>query len=122
MIISKMPITKLLITEFPVEIFIEICWFLSPTDLFTLSQVCRKFHEYLSASNSFSTQQIWKNSRLQFTERRKPPPKGMNERKYVELLMEERGCQICKRNKKCKIYWVFEVRCCEGCFIDKTIA
>src|SRR6266498_3615956 len=45
-----------------------------------------------------------------------PPPKGMNEKQYVELLMKERGCQICKCNIRCEIYWVFEVRCCIKCF------
>ena len=111
------------ITKFPVELFIEICWFLPPDDLFSLSQVCRKFRGYLCTENSSQTQLIWKNSRLQFIpERRKSPPEGMNEKKYVELLMENRGCQICKRSKKCKIYWVFEVRCCEACFVTKAIA
>ena len=103
----------------PAEIFIEICSFLPPTDLFTLSQVCRKFRGYLCALNSFSTQQIWKKSRLQFT-KRNSPPKGMEEKKYIELLMTK-GCQICKRVKECKIYWEFEIRCCKRCFLKKTV-
>src|SRR3954471_12930195 len=91
------------------ELFIEICSFLPPADLFTLSQVCRKFRGYLCAPNSFSTQKIWKESRLQFMLKEDmPPPEGMSEEKYVVLLMTERGCQICNRSKKCRIYWEFE--------------
>ena len=75
--------------------------------------MCRKFREFLCAPNSFSTQQIWKKSRLQFT-KNKPPPKGMDEKKYIELLMTE-GCQTCKRVKECKIYWEFGIRRCKKC-------
>src|ERR1043165_7487916 len=108
--------------HFPPEIFTNICSFLPPKDLFTLSQVCRKFREYLCAPNCFSTQQIWKVSRLQFMpEVDMPPPEGMSEEKYIEILLTERGCQICRRSKKCKIYWVFNVRCCEECFNNKTV-
>ncbi|CAB5215958.1 uncharacterized protein OCT59_013992 [Rhizophagus irregularis] len=105
----------------PPEIFAKFCTFLSPNDLFNLSQVCRKFRGYLYAPNSFSTQQIWKISRLQFMPKEDmPPPEGMSEEKYVRLLITERGCQICKKTKECKIYWEFEVRCCEKCFLKKT--
>jgi hypothetical protein len=110
------------IVDLPPELFARFCTFLPPDDLFTLSQVCRKFRGYLRAPNSFSTQQIWKESRLQFMlYEDMPPPKGMSEEKYVELLLTAQGCQICKRNKECKIYWVFEVRCCENCFLRKTV-
>jgi hypothetical protein len=106
----------------PPEIFIKICSFLPPVDLFTLSQVCRKFRGYLCAPNSFATQQIWKESRLKFIPKEKfPPPKGMSEEEYVKLLMTERGCQICKRIKVCEIYWEFAIRCCATCFREKTV-
>ncbi|GBC09502.1 hypothetical protein RclHR1_08910006 [Rhizophagus clarus] len=51
-----------------------------------------------------------------------PPPEGMSEEKYVELLMTEHGCQICKRIKECKIYWESEIRCCIICFYEKTVS
>src|ERR1700728_2455794 len=91
---KKMPTAHSPNINLPPEIFIEICAFLPPADLFALSHVCRKFRGYLCAPNSFSTQQIWEKSRLQFT-KNKPPPKGMDEKKYIELLMTE-GCQTCK--------------------------
>ena len=103
------------------ELFVVICSFLPPDDLFTLSQVCRKFREYLFAPNSVVTQQIWKESRLQFMPSEDmPPPEGLSEEKYVELLMTERGCQICK-SKGCQIYWGLNVRCCKKCFENNTV-
>ncbi|CAB4411397.1 unnamed protein product [Rhizophagus irregularis] len=109
--------------NFSPEIFIEICSFLPPGDLFTLSQVCRKFRGYLCAPNSFATQQIWKESRLKFMPKEEmPPPEGMSEEKYAELLMTERGCQICKQIRECKIYWESEVRCCVICFYEKIVS
>lgn len=108
--------------NFPPEIFIEICSFLTPADLITLSQVCREFRGYLCAPNSSTTQEIWKKSRLQFIPKEDmPPPKGVSEEKYVKLLMTERGCQVCKHNKECKIYWEFLIRCCRKCYSIKTI-
>src|SRR5581483_10642906 len=107
------------ITSLPPELFAEFCTFLPPADLFTLSQVCRKFRGYLCAPNSFSTQRIWKKSSLQFTIS-EPPPKGMDEKIYIELLMTK-GCQICKQIKECEIYWEFEIRCCKKCFLKKTV-
>ncbi|CAG8674260.1 uncharacterized protein OCT59_013988 [Rhizophagus irregularis] len=110
------------ITNIPLELFIEICSFLPPVDLFTLSQVCRKFRGYLCAPNSFITQQIWKESRLNFMPKEDmSPPEGMSEEKYAELLITERGCQICKRTKECKIYWEFTIRCCKECHSNKTV-
>ncbi|GBC02120.1 hypothetical protein RclHR1_04460010 [Rhizophagus clarus] len=110
------------ITNLPLELFIEICTLLPPSDLFVLSKVCRKFYSHLCAPSSPTTQQIWKESHLRFTPKENiPQPKGMTTTKYVELLMMERGCQICKRVMRCKIYWEFEVRCCKGCFLKKTV-
>ncbi|RIA99421.1 hypothetical protein C1645_357053 [Glomus cerebriforme] len=114
---------SVVITNFPPELFIEFCKLLSPDDLFRLSQVCRKFRNYLYAPNSSTTQQIWKNSRIKFMpEETMPPPEGMIEKTYVELLMINRGCQICnKRNKECKIYWGIEIRCCNDCLIKNSV-
>ena len=122
---SKMSIIlikHLSILDFPPEIFANFCAFVPPQDLFTLSQVCRKLRGYLSAPKSLLTQGIWRESRLQFMpEEDMPPPEGMNDEKYVELLLTVRGCQVCKRNKTCEIYWVFEVRRCEKCFYKKSV-
>lgn len=135
--IKNIPTVQSLIISLPPEIFIIMCSFLPPNDLCSLSQVCLKFHEYLCTSNSSTTQQIWKESRLKFMPKETmPPPEGMIEKKYVELLIIERGCQICKRKTECNIYWGFqickrkiecniywglEVRCCEKCLIKNCM-
>ena len=49
------------------------------------------------------------------------PLEGMYEKKYVELLMTEQGCQICKHSEEGKNFWQFEVRSCKKCFFMKTI-
>ncbi|CAI2175637.1 9471_t:CDS:2, partial [Funneliformis geosporum] len=64
--------------------------------------------------------QISKKSRLQFLPNDKFPPKGMNEKRYIELLMGQ-GCQICMFSKNCKVFWEFGIRCCLNCFKDKTL-
>ena|ERR1700722_9361964 len=113
---------RLLITNLPPELFIKLCILLPPADLCTLSQVCRKFRNYLCAPNSSTTQQIWKDSRLKFMPKETlPPPEGMTEKTYVELLMTDRGCQICKRVKECNIYWGIEVRCCRDCLLKNSL-
>ncbi|CAG8737091.1 7138_t:CDS:2 [Funneliformis caledonium] len=108
------------ITKLPPEIFAKICDNLSPENLLNLSKVCCKFDGYLCAPNSYSTQQIWKKSCLKFLPKKKIPPKGMDEKRYVELLVG-RDCQICKIKKQCNIYWEFGVRCCLKCFNEKTL-
>jgi hypothetical protein len=109
------------IISLPPELFIIICSFLPPNDLYSLSKVCRKFHEYLSTSNSSTTQQIWKESRLKFMPNETmPPPEGMIEKRYVELLMINLGCQICKQNK-CELCWGLEIRCCEECLLNNCV-
>src|SRR6266542_2407373 len=119
---QNIPAVQSQITNLPPELFIEICSSLPPTDLLTLSQVCRTFRGYLCSPNSFTTQQIWKESRLQFMPKEDmPPPEGMSEEKYAELLIMERGCQVCKRSKGCKIYWEFAVRCCKECHSNNTV-
>ena len=87
----------------PPETFIKICSFLPPSDLLSLSQVCCQFHGYLHAPDSSATQQVWKESRLQFMPNKDmPPPEGMSEEKYVELLLKENVCQFCNCKKIAK--------------------
>ena len=109
----------------PPELFSNICYYLPPSDLISLSRVCRKFRGFLCSLESFSTQEIWKNSRIQFipNEKKKSPLKGMNEKDYVELLLIERGCQICKRRKnvEVQIFRPFRIRCCKTCFSKNTV-
>ncbi|CAI2186529.1 16149_t:CDS:2 [Funneliformis geosporum] len=110
-----------LATQIPPEIFINICKDLPPIDLLSLAQVCKKFYGYLCSTNSITTQEIWKNSRLTFLPFvQMAPPEGMTELQYVKLV-SERGCQFCKKPRIRKVYWAFLVRCCKECLEEKTI-
>ncbi|GBB83605.1 hypothetical protein RclHR1_01030020 [Rhizophagus clarus] len=112
---------RCLATQIPPEIFINICQDLPPIDLLSLARVCKKFYLYLCSTNSTTTQEIWKNSRLTFLPFvQMPPPEGMSELQYVKLVTE-RGCQFCKKARIRKVYWAFLVRCCRKCLEDRTI-
>ena len=112
---------RCLATQIPPEIFINICQDLPPVDLLSLARVCKKFYQYLCSTNSTTTQEIWRNSRLTFLPFvQMSPPEGMMELQYVKLVTE-RGCQFCKRPRIRKVYWAFLVRCCRKCLEDRTI-
>jgi hypothetical protein len=105
----------------PPEIFINICQYLPPIDLISLARVCKQFHGYLCSTDSFTTKEIWKNSRITFLPFvQMPPPEGMTELQYVKFI-SERGCQFCGKPRIRKIYWAFLVRCCKKCLEDRTI-
>ncbi|CAG8698382.1 13716_t:CDS:2 [Acaulospora morrowiae] len=109
-----------MILTFPPEVFINICKFLRPRDLVSLSAVCKVFAQYLISSSSTTTQQIWKEARtlhLRFLQM--DPPEGMDERQYIKLSVE-RGCQFCGKPRIRKIYWAFRTRMCSDCFSAKT--
>jgi hypothetical protein len=105
---------------FPPEIFVNICKFLPPNDLISLSRVCKLYYNYLCSDDIQCTQNIWKTSReIHLEKLQLPPPEGMNERQYCKLFVE-RGCQICKKPKIRKVYWAFRVRCCKECLMKHT--
>ncbi|RGB31359.1 hypothetical protein C1646_764157 [Rhizophagus diaphanus] len=101
----------------PIDIFIEICYHLPPTSLFSLMCVCKQFRFWLNSSVSYITQDIWRTSRMKYLERIKlRPPVGMDELSYIKLAMLEHGCQFCgTRDETPKVYWAFRVRCCLAC-------
>ncbi|GBB97454.1 hypothetical protein RclHR1_00030011 [Rhizophagus clarus] len=101
----------------PIDIFIEICYHLPPTSLFSLMCVCKQFRFWLNSSVSYVTQDIWRTSRMKYLERIKlRPPIGMDELSYIKLTMLEQGCQFCGTRKETpKVYWAFRVRCCLSC-------
>ncbi|CAI2164738.1 5864_t:CDS:1 [Funneliformis geosporum] len=116
---KKQPPKENNILRFAPEIFVNICKFLRPIDLISLSKVCKLYYNYLCSDNVHSTVDIWKFSRENNSEMTLAPPEGMKERKYCILLFE-RGCQICKKPKIRKVYWAFRVRCCRECLLKYT--
>ncbi|CAG8569122.1 3616_t:CDS:2 [Funneliformis caledonium] len=116
---TSLPITA---NTVPVEIFIEICRYLSPTDLFSLMEVCKQFRCWLSSTTSKSTREIWCTSRKKFLPKLQLAPfSDMNEQSYMRLGLIEKGCQFCK-GKVCKVYWVFRVRSCKKCFSKRIVS
>ena len=62
----------------PISIFIKICEYLPPSDLLSLTGVCKRFREFLCSPESQITQDIWRLSRLKFLpELQLPPPEEM---------------------------------------------
>ncbi|RIA90355.1 hypothetical protein C1645_805779 [Glomus cerebriforme] len=109
----------------PVDVFIEICSHLPHYDLLNLMCVCRRFYYWLNSTTSYTTQDIWRTSRLKFDKYMKlDPPEGMDEISFIRLSMIEKKCQICKSDHDIpKIYWAFRVRLCIKCFKKRvTIA
>ncbi|CAG8442172.1 8358_t:CDS:2 [Funneliformis mosseae] len=108
----------------PIDIFIEVCYHLSPASLFSLMCVCKQFRFWLNSSASYVTQDIWRTSRMKYLERIKlRPPVGMEESTYIKLTMLERGCQFCGTKKETpKVYWAFRVRSCRECLRKRIIS
>ncbi|CAI2174080.1 6195_t:CDS:2 [Funneliformis geosporum] len=116
---SSLPITA---NTVPVEIFIEICRYLSPVNLFSLIKVCKQFRSWLSSTTSKSTREIWCISRKKFLPKLQLSPfSNMDEQSYTRLGLIEKGCQFCKR-KVCKVYWIFRVRSCKKCFSKRIVS
>ncbi|KAG9294634.1 hypothetical protein G9A89_008113 [Geosiphon pyriformis] len=114
---------KGLFNDLAPELFINICKFLSPKDLSKLLLACRRFHNFLSTVDSFSTELIWREARLTFFPTYDlPPPEGVSECDYLRLLVE-RGCKLCgkKTTGPAQIHWEFVVRCCHDCFLSNII-
>ncbi|PKK72998.1 hypothetical protein RhiirC2_359819 [Rhizophagus irregularis] len=121
-----------LIVDIPCEVFIDICKFLPPLDLFTLSLVCKNFRNWLVARSNFGTEQIWRTARINWLTHLRSPPNGMPEQCYVFLHLIELGCQFCGNGKidphgglpceiPARIYWCFRVRCCQKCLLERTV-
>ncbi|CAG8674174.1 6809_t:CDS:2 [Ambispora gerdemannii] len=109
--------------KIPPEIFIKMCQNLAPSDLLSLSRVCKLYSEYLCSKESSTTQNIWRNARIEhLTSLILPPPVGFDERDYVRLVLE-RGCHFCNNTPRVKkVYWAFCFRACHNCLIKNIIS
>ncbi|CAG8481772.1 5343_t:CDS:2 [Racocetra fulgida] len=64
--------------DIPIEFLAMICKHLEPNELFILSGVCKNLRTLLLDTESPATQEIWRNSRLEFCPfLQLSPPKGM---------------------------------------------
>lgn len=116
------PISKKNLTDIPNEIFVQICANLPPSDLFSLTLVCKKLKGLLCSPGSKETQAIWRNSRMRFMRfLQSPPPHNMDEKSYIVLKQLDKGCQFCNEKGYVKVYWEFRVRCCDLCLDEFTM-
>ena len=113
--------TNLAALSIPPEIFVKICEHLRPIDLYSLSRVCRRYHQFLCTKESSITQDVWKLSRISFMPTLLAPPDGMDEHTYVNMILLEAGCQFCSRKVMPTVHWTFRVRCCQKCLVKKTL-
>ncbi|CAG8784443.1 10887_t:CDS:2 [Dentiscutata erythropus] len=105
----------------PPEIFIKICEHLPPPDLLSLTGVCKRFRGFLCSPESLITQDIWRTSRICFLPGLQlPPPEGMYEEEYIRFANLLTRCQYCTSQKMVKVYWQFQVRCCQECLLKNT--
>ncbi|CAG8509303.1 22567_t:CDS:2, partial [Dentiscutata erythropus] len=104
------------------EVFVNICDHLPPQDLLMLSCVCKNFATMLNADIFAISSDIWKSSREHFTVfKDMDPPKGMSQKRFVQLLDFGKGCEFCKSiEKKVQIYWPAFVRSCKDCIFKKA--
>ncbi|CAG8785781.1 1314_t:CDS:2, partial [Acaulospora morrowiae] len=116
---TKIPIAIII----PPEIFIKICEHLSPSDLLSLTGVCKRFRGFLCSPESSITQDIWRTSRINFLPGLPlSPPEGMYEEEYIRFGKLLTRCQYCSSQKTVKVYWQFKVRCCQDCLQKNTTA
>jgi hypothetical protein len=115
------PISKINLTDVPNEIFVQICANLPPSDLLSLTLVCKKLKSLLCSPGSKETQAIWRTSRIRFMRfLQSPPPHNMDEKSYI-VLKQDKGCQFCNEKNFVKVYWEFRVRCCDLCLDEHTM-
>ncbi|RIB19835.1 hypothetical protein C2G38_2082251 [Gigaspora rosea] len=111
------------ITDLPLDIFIEICYHLSPMALFSMMCVCKQFNYWLYPTTSYITRDIWRVSRIKFLEYLQlNPPKYMDEISYIKLAMLQKGCQFCSSKRETpKVFWAFRIRSCRKCLEQRII-
>ncbi|KAF0340959.1 f-box domain contaning protein [Gigaspora margarita] len=99
----------------PLELFIKICKDLTSKDLLSLSLTCKTLHHDLLCDSKL-IQEIWCSARLNYIPCRKLPPlRGMSEKAYIKLLIEDK-CLFCGRTRcQSKIFWPRGIRCCGPC-------
>lgn len=100
------------------EIILEILKYLHPKILILLLQVNKRFNQLLSEESNIIFQ-LWKNSRLVFLEKRLlSPPQNLNEKQYIQFLINERCCNCKKKYSICS--WKSVLKICKKCADKKN--
>lgn len=119
------------IIQLPTELFSEICTYLSPASLYSLSLVCRHFRNILWSTSSSLTQEIWKTSRNKFhpTIDDKSNSNNYAEQEFIWETLLSKKCEFCKLNYlnnnfkeiiTVGNYWPFQVDICVKCIKENS--
>lgn len=110
-------------SQLPSEVLIEICRYLPPHDLYSLSMVCKSYRELLW-SNKPATQSIWRTARQKFVPHLTlSPPDSMSEQQYIYMMVLIQRCMFCGEEDRWKLAMYFEFRmyCCKRCLAERTV-
>ncbi|RIA83337.1 hypothetical protein C1645_833979 [Glomus cerebriforme] len=109
----------------PIEIFVMICNYLTPQDLYSLCSICKYFRTILW-SKTIKTQMIWEKSRSRNQKEYfyyLSPPKNMTEQEYVwrTTMINKYYCQYCSVPIVMIYYDLYttNIICCEDCIYSK---
>lgn len=110
----------------PFEILIEICDYLHPSDLYTLTTVCKRYRSLLWNKTSTTTQLIWRSSRKKFITQLSvvDPPERMCEQEFIWLMVLLNKCMFCYQSDRFELtmHWEFKMYCCFKCLSKKTVS
>ncbi|KAH9927822.1 uncharacterized protein B0H18DRAFT_1002391 [Fomitopsis serialis] len=101
----------------PMDVIQEICLYLHPRDLLSLSRTSKSFHKFLMQRSSAY---LWKGSIKNIVDL-PPCPKGWIESAWVSLIFSP-YCTACGTGKAATVYWEFLARFCVRCRPQMVVA
>ncbi|CAG8598961.1 523_t:CDS:2 [Acaulospora morrowiae] len=110
--------------KLPSEIIIDICSYLHPVDLYSLTSTCKRYRSLLW-SKSTTTQEIWKTSRIRYIPHQTfPPPEEMCEQQYIWLMVIAQRCRYCGEKDRFRLsaHWELGAYCCDECLELRSIS
>ncbi|KAI0768389.1 hypothetical protein BC629DRAFT_1536111 [Irpex lacteus] len=95
--------------DMPLDVVLEICSYLHPKDVLSLSRASKDLRKFFMSRNSAS---IWK-AALANLPALPPCPDDLSVPAYVNLVFSE-NCHICMKRTK-DVYWLSRIRLCDKC-------
>lgn len=113
---TKLSARRAVKTEIHADAWHVIFTHCDPSMLFALKSVNREFRKLLEYEGT------WKKCRVNnYGEDVPPPPAGLKEYQYLDLLDGQKDCMSCGQKGIRKTYWPFLRRWCKSCFKKKTM-
>ncbi|KAH9927815.1 uncharacterized protein B0H18DRAFT_1002352 [Fomitopsis serialis] len=101
----------------PIDVIQEICLYLHPRDLLSLSRTSKSFHTFLMQRSSAY---LWKGSIKNIVDL-PPRPEGWIEPAWISLIFSP-YCTACGTGKATTVYWEFLARFCARCRPQMVVA